>query len=118
MTLESQFAPRVSMRAMFVIAVLAFLALPSFVQSAKTEARAGSNDEASATPPRANKQESAQKLLKDHLWLLEVHGDGQLIKQSCSSCHDSQLDVLTRKFFLNDEKRAELLRLTERRGEK
>ena len=44
MILESRFAPGVSTRSMFVIALLAFLVLPSFVQIAKTEAWAAPSD--------------------------------------------------------------------------
>ena len=52
MILESRFAPCVSTRSMFVIALLAFLVLPSFVQTTTTEARAGPSDEAPAPPAR------------------------------------------------------------------
>ena len=52
MILESRFTPSVSTRSMFAIALLALLVLPSFVQTAKTEAWASSNDEAPATPAR------------------------------------------------------------------
>ena len=48
MILESRFAPSVSTRSMFVIALLAFLVLPSFVQTTKTEARAGINGRSTA----------------------------------------------------------------------
>jgi beta-lactamase regulating signal transducer with metallopeptidase domain len=50
MILESRFAPRVSARSMVVIALVAFLVLPLFVEIPKTQARAGSNEEARATP--------------------------------------------------------------------
>ena len=50
MILQNRFAPRVSLRSKFVIALLAFLILPSFVETTRTDARAGSNDEAPATP--------------------------------------------------------------------
>jgi len=50
MILESRFAPSVSTRSMLVIALIALLVLPSFVEIAETEARAGSKDE--ATPAR------------------------------------------------------------------
>lgn len=52
MILQNRFAPRVSRRSKSVIALLAFLVLPSFVETTKTEARAGANDEAPATPDR------------------------------------------------------------------
>ncbi len=50
MILESRFAPRVSTRSMFAIALFALLVLPSFFQNTKTIARADSKDEARATP--------------------------------------------------------------------
>ncbi len=49
MILESRFAPSVSMRSLFMIALLALFVLPSFVQSTKAEVAAGSNSEATAT---------------------------------------------------------------------
>ncbi len=49
MILESRFAPRVSKRSMLVVAALAILVLPSFVQTTKTEAWAASKDETPAT---------------------------------------------------------------------
>src|SRR5258707_8658950 len=52
MILQSQFAPRVAPRSKFVIALIAFLVLPSFVETTKTEVWAGPNDEAPATPDR------------------------------------------------------------------
>jgi beta-lactamase regulating signal transducer with metallopeptidase domain len=48
MVLESRFAPYISRRSMFVIAALAFLVLPLFVQTATREARAVPSDEPSA----------------------------------------------------------------------
>jgi hypothetical protein len=51
-------------------------------------------------PPLAKTRQEDRKAWNRHLWLLEVHGDGQLIKKSCNSCHDSDLDRLTREFFL------------------
>jgi bla regulator protein blaR1 len=56
MILESRIAPCVSTRSMFVIALLAFLVLPSFVQISMTEAWAGPNDEPQATA--ANKPDA------------------------------------------------------------
>jgi beta-lactamase regulating signal transducer with metallopeptidase domain len=50
MILESRFAPCVSRRTMFVVALVAFLLLPLFVQLTKTEALAAPNDEAPAAP--------------------------------------------------------------------
>jgi beta-lactamase regulating signal transducer with metallopeptidase domain len=50
MILESRFAPSVSTRSMFVIALLAVLFLPSFVETTTTQAWAGPNDGAPATP--------------------------------------------------------------------
>jgi hypothetical protein len=50
MILESRFAPCVSTRSRIAIALFACLVLPSFLQTAKTEARAGSNGRRSATP--------------------------------------------------------------------
>ena len=50
MILDSHFAPYVSKRSIVVIALLALLVLPSFVESTKTAARADSNNEAAATP--------------------------------------------------------------------
>ncbi len=50
MILKSQFAPSVSPRSMFVIALLALFVLPSFVQTTKAQTAAGSNSEATATP--------------------------------------------------------------------
>jgi hypothetical protein len=53
MILESRFTPCVSKRSMFVIALFAFLILPSFVQTTNVEAWAGSNvDEAPASSAR------------------------------------------------------------------
>ncbi len=52
MILESRFAPSVSPRSMFAIALVAILVLPSFVLTTKSEALAGSNEEAQATPAR------------------------------------------------------------------
>jgi beta-lactamase regulating signal transducer with metallopeptidase domain len=49
MILESRFAPSVSVRSMFVVALLACLVLPSFVQTATREALAGADDEAPST---------------------------------------------------------------------
>jgi beta-lactamase regulating signal transducer with metallopeptidase domain len=49
MILESRFAPSVSVRSMFVVALLACLVLPSFVQTAQKEALAGADDEAPST---------------------------------------------------------------------
>jgi beta-lactamase regulating signal transducer with metallopeptidase domain len=51
MILQGRFAPRVSRRSMFVIALFGFLVLPSFVGSTKSdEAQVVSNDEAPAAP--------------------------------------------------------------------
>ena len=50
MILESRFAPRVTTRSTFVLALLAFFVLPSFVQTTKTDAWAGSTDEALTAP--------------------------------------------------------------------
>jgi beta-lactamase regulating signal transducer with metallopeptidase domain len=52
MILESRFAPRLSARSMFVIALVAFLVLPWFVQTRQAEAWADSSAEASATTAR------------------------------------------------------------------
>lgn len=49
MILESRFAPSVSVKSMFVVALFACLVLPSFVQTATREARGGSNDESRST---------------------------------------------------------------------
>jgi beta-lactamase regulating signal transducer with metallopeptidase domain len=46
MILESRFAPRVSKRSLCAIALVALLVLPSFVETTKAEAEAGSKDEA------------------------------------------------------------------------
>jgi beta-lactamase regulating signal transducer with metallopeptidase domain len=48
MILESRFAPYVSTKSLFVLALLAILVLPLFLQTTKTEARADSNEEAPA----------------------------------------------------------------------
>ncbi len=56
MILENRFAPRVSTRSMFFIALFAFLILPSFMNTTKVEAWAGSNDE---TPPPARKADTS-----------------------------------------------------------
>ena len=50
MILESRFAPSVSTRSMFVIALSRFSSCPRSSQTTKTDARAGSNDAAPATP--------------------------------------------------------------------
>ena len=50
MILESRFAPSVSTRSMFVIALLAILVVPSFIRTTAMEARAESDDDA---PPTA-----------------------------------------------------------------
>jgi beta-lactamase regulating signal transducer with metallopeptidase domain len=50
MILESRFAPWVSKRSMFVIALAAILVLPSSVQTTEMKARASSNDEATPAP--------------------------------------------------------------------
>ncbi len=50
MILESRFAPSVSTRSMFVIALLALFVLPSFVQATKAEPAAGSTSKTAATP--------------------------------------------------------------------
>jgi beta-lactamase regulating signal transducer with metallopeptidase domain len=52
MILESRFAPSVSTRSMVAIALLAFLVLPSFVQTSMTAAWAGPSDEPQAPPAR------------------------------------------------------------------
>lgn len=52
MILESRFAPSVSTRSMFAIALLAFLVLPSFVQTSMTAAWAGPSDEPQAPPAK------------------------------------------------------------------
>jgi beta-lactamase regulating signal transducer with metallopeptidase domain len=57
MILENRFAPRVSRRSMFVIALFAALVLPSFVQTTNTAARAGSTDE--GQPTAAQKPDTA-----------------------------------------------------------
>jgi beta-lactamase regulating signal transducer with metallopeptidase domain len=49
MILESRIAPSVGTRSRFVLALLAFLVLPLFIQSPRTEAGAGSKDAAPAT---------------------------------------------------------------------
>ena len=53
MILESRFAPYVSTRSTVVMAILAFVVLPSFVQITKTEAVAAANDETAAAAPNA-----------------------------------------------------------------
>lgn len=50
MILQNRFAPRVSTRSTFVIALVALLVLPTFVETTKTQARAGSKDDAPAAP--------------------------------------------------------------------
>jgi beta-lactamase regulating signal transducer with metallopeptidase domain len=50
MILDGRFAPYVSTRLTFVIALLALLVLPTSVQIGKKQARADSTDEAAATP--------------------------------------------------------------------
>ena len=57
MILESRFAPNVSPRSMFVIALLALFVWPSFVPTTKAETAAGSNSKATAAP--AGKPNSA-----------------------------------------------------------
>jgi beta-lactamase regulating signal transducer with metallopeptidase domain len=52
MILESRFAPSVSARSMFAIALLAFLVLPLFIRTSQTEAWARPDDEAPPTPAR------------------------------------------------------------------
>ena len=88
MILESRFAPCVSMKSMFVIALMALLVLPSFVQTTKTEARAGSIDEAPTGPaPELNtpatsefphvlkfEQGATRFLDGDQITILEVRG--------------------------------------------
>jgi beta-lactamase regulating signal transducer with metallopeptidase domain len=88
MILEDRFAPFVSARWMFVLALLAAVVLPAFVQSAKTEARAGSTEEVPATPaqepdasdfPYAVKfEQGATRFLDgDKITILEVHGTAE-----------------------------------------
>jgi beta-lactamase regulating signal transducer with metallopeptidase domain len=48
MILERKFAPRLSARSAFVVALFATLLIPSFIPAAKTDARAGSDDDAPA----------------------------------------------------------------------
>ncbi len=88
MILESRFAPRVSTRSMFVIALLALLVLPSFIQTSEREAWAGANDVAQATPARkpdtpttsefphaVRFEQGATRFLKgDKITILEVRG--------------------------------------------
>jgi beta-lactamase regulating signal transducer with metallopeptidase domain len=55
MILERRFAPGLSARSMFFMGLLAFLVLAPFVQTTRTEARAGSSDGA---PPPARKPDA------------------------------------------------------------
>jgi len=50
MILESRFAPSLSKKSMFAIAMLALFVIPSFLATTRTEARADSKDEAAAEP--------------------------------------------------------------------
>ncbi|HWB11893.1 MAG TPA: hypothetical protein VG826_21865 [Pirellulales bacterium] len=88
MILEDRFAPSVSARSMFVLALLALVVLPAFVQSAKTEARAASNEEAPATPaqePDASEfphvvkfEQGATRFLDgDNISILEIRGTAE-----------------------------------------
>ncbi|HEY2251866.1 MAG TPA: M56 family metallopeptidase [Planctomycetaceae bacterium] len=52
MILQSRFVPHASTRSMVAVALLALLVLPTFVQTRRTQARAGSNDDATATQDR------------------------------------------------------------------
>jgi bla regulator protein blaR1 len=88
MILQSRFAPRVSLRSKLVIALIAFLVLPSFVETTQTQAWAVSNEEAPATPdrkpttstnsefPYALKFEQGATLFKDgdKVTILEIRG--------------------------------------------
>jgi beta-lactamase regulating signal transducer with metallopeptidase domain len=69
MILEGRFAPRVSRRPMFAIALLALLVLPSFVETATTQARAGSKDEEAltATELRGALERIVRKLENCHI---------------------------------------------------
>jgi beta-lactamase regulating signal transducer with metallopeptidase domain len=85
MILESRFAPCVSTRTMFVMALFALVVLPWFVQTTKTEARAGSNDETPAPKPGTSttsefpyklkfEQGATRFLDGDKISILEVRG--------------------------------------------
>jgi len=92
MILESRFAPRASRKSMFVIALLAFLVLPSFVQTTM-EAWAGSDNDAPAAPARrsdspiasefpyaVNFEQGATRFLNgDEIKILEVRGTADTI---------------------------------------
>jgi len=95
MILEGRFAPCVSTRSMFVIALLALLVLPSFIRTTRMEARAGSNDD---PPPPARKpdtpatsefpyavrfEQGATRFLNgDKITILEVRGTVDTFRRS------------------------------------
>jgi beta-lactamase regulating signal transducer with metallopeptidase domain len=84
MILEDRFAPHISARSMFVLALLALVVLPVFVESAKTEARADANEQASGTPDASTpsdfphvvkfEQGATRFLDGDKIAILEVRG--------------------------------------------
>ena len=61
MILESRFAPRLSSRSMFVVALFAILVIPSFIRSTKIEARAGSTDGSPATPAQKSETQTTSE---------------------------------------------------------
>ena len=84
MILEDRFAPYVSARSMFVLALLALVVLPVFVQSAKTEALAGADEEAPAKadasefPYVVKFEQGATRFLEgDKITILEVRGTAE-----------------------------------------
>lgn len=91
MILENRFAPYVSTKATFVLALLAILVLPSFVQTVPAEARAGSKDESPATlnekaaapttsefPYAVRFEQGATRFLDgDKITILEVRGTAE-----------------------------------------
>jgi bla regulator protein blaR1 len=88
MILESRFAPSVSTRSTFVIALLALLVMPSFIRTTAMEAQARSNDDTLAAPaqkpeiattsdfPHAVQfEQGATRFLNgDNITILEVRG--------------------------------------------
>lgn len=88
MILQDRFVPYVSTRSMVVVALLALVVLPAFVQSEKTTARASANEDAPTTPdqkPNAAdfpytvkfEQGATRFLDGDNITILEVRGTAE-----------------------------------------